>query len=128
MAKIIVVDDEPTHLDFVATILERAGHDVVAIGNGADCLERIEANAFDVMVADIFMPDLDGLRLLAAMRARGSRIPVIGMTGGMKGVVAPFADIMSRMGARSVLTKPFSGDELLRAVQASLTDGPDREG
>ena len=127
MAKIIVVDDEPTHQELVATILERAGHDVVAVSNGADCLRLLEAESIDLVVADIFMPDLDGLQLLAVMRAHGSRVPVIGMTGGMRGVVAPFTDIMSRMGASSVLTKPFSGEELVRAAQSSLKNGPDRE-
>ena len=119
MARIIVADDEPTHLELVATILERAGHEVVAVSTGHGCLHQLKADGVDLLVIDIFMPDLDGLQLMAAIRARGSRIPVIGMTGGMNGQVTPFLDIMLRLGACSVLTKPFSGDELLRAVQSS---------
>jgi CheY-like chemotaxis protein len=120
MAKIIVADDEPTHLDMVATILERAGHEVVAVADGKACLNHLAQDDIDLVVTDIFMPDMDGFQLIAALRLRNNQIPVVGMTGGMRGRIAPFADILSRLGANSVLTKPFSSQELLEAVRSSL--------
>lgn len=127
MAKIIVVDDEPTHQEFVATILLRAGHSVIAVGDGNECLRQLEDSSSDLVVADIFMPHLDGIQMLSMMRAQGRKIPVIGMTGGMRGAISPFTDIMSRMGACAVLIKPFSGEDLLRAVQRSLEAQANRE-
>lgn len=123
MVKIVVADDEPTHLDLVATILERAGYEVIAVTSGYACLHQLHSNGIDLVVADIFMPDLDGLQIMAAMRNNGTRIPVIAMTGGMKGQLSSFTDIMSRLGAHSILTKPFSADDLLRAVQSSFNCG-----
>ena len=128
MVKIIVADDEPTHQEFVATILVRAGHSVISVANGKECLRQLEECSTDLVVADIFMPHLDGIQMLTMMRAQGRRIPVIGMTGGMRGVISPFTDIMSRMGACAVLIKPFSGEYLLRAVQRSLEPKANQEG
>jgi CheY-like chemotaxis protein len=82
MAKILVADDEPIHQEFVATILMRAGHSVIAVGNGVECLRQLDKTAVDIVVADIFMPHLDGIQMLAMMRAQGRRVPIIGMTGG----------------------------------------------
>jgi CheY-like chemotaxis protein len=123
MARIVVLDDEPIHLELVATILERAGHEVIALPNGLACLDLLTRDRIDLVVTDIFMPGLNGLQLMAQIRARGVRIPVIGMTGGMTGQIRPFVDTMSRLGAASVLTKPFSGVELLRAIQSSMREG-----
>lgn len=127
MVKIIVADDEPTHLELVATILERAGHDVIAVASGYACLHQLRSDGVDLVVADIFMPDLDGLQMMALMRNNGTRIPVIAMTGGMKGQLSSFTDIMSRLGARSILTKPFSAHDLLSAVQSSVSCGTVQE-
>jgi len=120
MAKIIVADDEPTHLDLVATILERAGHQVVAVTSGRDCLGQLSLGPVDLVISDIFMPGMDGFQLVAEISKRGLEVPVIGMTGGMRGHFEPFSDIMSRLGARLILAKPFSGEQLLQAVNQSL--------
>lgn len=125
MARIIVADDEPTHLELVSTILERAGHEVVAVAGGKACLHRLQEGGVDLVVTDVFMPSLDGFQLMAAIRDRGVALPVIGMTGGMRGHVTPFTDIMARLGACSVLTKPFSGEDLLAAVRSAMR--PDGE-
>ena len=126
MARIVVADDEPSHLDLVATILERAGHEVIAVSSGYACLHQLKSDGIELVVADIFMPDLDGLQMLAAMRNNGTRIPVIAMTGGMKGQFSSFTDIVSRLGACSILAKPFSADDLLRAVSSSVGSGEGR--
>jgi CheY-like chemotaxis protein len=124
MARIIVVDDEPTHLDLVSTILERAGHEVLAVTDGKACLSLLAESHVDLVVTDVFMPHLDGFQLMAAIHNQGDPFPVIGMTGGMRGHVKPFTDIMDRLGAVAVLTKPFSSDELLAAVRSSLKPSP----
>lgn len=120
MAKIVVADDEPTHLDLVATMLERAGHLVIPLGCGRDCLECLDKLRPDLLVSDIFMPGLDGFQLTAEIANRGLRVPVIAMTGGMRGQVQGFSDIISRLGAYAVLIKPFTADQLLRIVDQCL--------
>ena len=125
MARVILADDEPTHLELVTAILERAGHEVVAVGDGKACLDLLAKDSFHLVVTDIFMPNLDGFQLMAAIRAHGNPVPVIGMTGGMNGRVAPFTNVMSRLGAYSILTKPFSADQLLAAVRSALNSSAD---
>jgi CheY-like chemotaxis protein len=116
MVKIVVVDDDPIHLELVATILVRAGHDVVPVNNGNACLLKLDGKGVDLVVTDIFMPHMDGFRIMSEIRANGSGIPVIGMTGGMNGKLSVFTDIMAQLGACVVLTKPFAGADLLDAV------------
>lgn len=120
MARIIVADDEATHLEMVETMLQRAGHQVVAVANGQACLERLEAEGADLVVTDIFMPDADGFEFMVAALRRGIGVPVIGMTGGMRGEVGSFTNALQMLGASAVLVKPFSRDELLGAVNRSL--------
>lgn len=121
MAKIIVADDEPSHLDLVATILERAGHCVTAVASGRTCLDHLDAQPFDLVVSDIFMPGMDGIQLMTEIGRRGLSVPLIAMTGGMRGHFEPFSDIIARLGASSVLTKPFTADQLLSVVNRCLT-------
>jgi len=120
MAKIIVADDEPTHLDLVAAILERAGHDVVALESGRACLEHLGQHAADLVISDVFMPGMDGFQLMAELSNRGITVPLVAMTGGMRGHFEPFSAIMSRLGACAVVTKPFTAEQLMDVVNRCL--------
>lgn len=120
MAKIIVADDEPTHLDLVAAILERAGHDVVAVASGRACLDHLGQHAADLVISDVFMPGMDGFQLMAELSNRGITIPLVAMTGGMRGHFEPFSAIMTRLGAQAVVTKPFTAAQLMDVVNRCL--------
>lgn len=120
MAKIIVADDEPTHLDLVAAILERAGHDVVAVASGRACLDHLGQYAADLVISDVFMPGMDGFQLMAELTNRGIGIPLVAMTGGMRGHFEPFSAIMTRLGAQAVVTKPFTAEQLMDVVNRCL--------
>ena len=120
MVKIIVADDEPHHLDLVTTILTRDGHEVIGVQSGADCLDHLGREDFALLVVDAFMPGVDGFHVLAALNDRGYKLPVVGMTGGVKGRIKPFRDIMLRLGAGRVLAKPFTSADLRDAVNEAL--------
>lgn len=120
MAKIIVADDEPTHLDLVAAILERAGHDVVAVASGRACLDHLGQQPADLVISDVFMPGMDGFQLMAELSNRGIVIPLVAMTGGMRGHFEPFSAIMTRLGAQAVITKPFTAEQLMDVVNRCL--------
>lgn len=120
MAKIIVADDEPTHLDLVAAILERAGHDVVAVASGRACLDHLGQQPADLVISDVFMPGMDGFQLMAELTNRGIVIPLVAMTGGMRGHFEPFSAIMTRLGAQAVVTKPFTAEQLMDVVNRCL--------
>jgi CheY-like chemotaxis protein len=84
---LLVVDDDPSQLQYYASILRRAGYRVFAVGSGLEALTLLEKTYIDVVICDIRMPDVDGLELLKKLRAvrtfpQNSRIPIILFTAG----------------------------------------------
>ena len=112
---ILVVDDEPKLGKFVAQALELDRHQVIHETSGRGALRRLEERAFDVVVTDLRMPDVDGLAVLMAARARRPDPPeVIVMTafGTTDSAVAAM-----KAGAADYVTKPFAMDELRMRVR-----------
>src|SRR5215207_6165283 len=80
-ATVLIVDDDPAVLLETIRTVEHLGYRVVACGAGQDALEKLNQQAFDVMLTDVQMPGGGGLRLLRAVRDRDLDLPVILMTG-----------------------------------------------
>lgn len=132
MARILVVDDDPIHLELVQLMLERGGHTVVTAQNGRQCLSRLKdgTEPVDLVITDLFMPQMDGAELIVALRGRDRAdpaddpvrvpVPVIGMTGGYSLMIRPFTQTMLKLGSDAVLTKPFTEGELAAAVDRVL--------
>jgi signal transduction histidine kinase len=89
--------------------LENDGHAVTGVSNGLDALKQVEKEAFDILIADIKMPGMDGIALLAEVKAKSPDIEVIIVTG--FGSIESAVDAMKK-GACDYITKPFSLDEL----------------
>ncbi len=70
MAKVLLVDDEPTILRAYSALLLKAGYDVEKAADGAEALGRLRSQSFDVIVSDISMPRMSGLDFLRAVRER----------------------------------------------------------
>jgi two-component system response regulator MprA len=124
--RLLVVDDEPA----VRTSLERAllleGYEVELAADGAEALERIEAQPPDAVVLDILMPGLDGLAVCRRLRAHGSRLPVLMLTA-RDAVGDRVAGLDA--GADDYLVKPFALEELLARIRALLRrTAPDEGG
>lgn len=121
MARILVVDDLDDVRAPLRELLEAVGHHVTEAANGREAMRATEGERFDLVLADIFMPEQDGLSFLEELRGRDPDIPVIVMSGG--GPDAPLeravtlADIY---GANRVLFKPFENTELLQALDELL--------
>ena len=120
MTRILVVDDKEMMRDSVSTMLARKGHSVVTAANGELAMKKIEERAFDVVITDLQMPEMDGVALLQAIASRDESIPVILMTA--YGSVESAVDAM-KLGAYDYITKPFSGDELVATVERALEHG-----
>ena len=121
--RLLVVDDEPA----VRTSLERAlvleGYEVELAADGAEALERIEAQPPDAVVLDILMPRLDGLAVCRRLREQGSTLPVLMLTA-RDAVGDRVAGLDA--GADDYLVKPFALEELLARIRALLRrTGPD---
>ncbi|HEY4186234.1 MAG TPA: EAL domain-containing protein [Polyangia bacterium] len=116
-ARILVVDDEPLIARATERILSKAGHKVTVASGGRAAIEAARSSAFDVIVSDVAMPDMDGKALLRAVRASDLDVPFVFLTGR--------PDLQSAMeaieyGAFRYLTKPVSSDELLQVVNRAL--------
>jgi DNA-binding response OmpR family regulator len=121
-AEVLVVEDEVDVRRLVRVLLERAGHTVVEAANGLEALRRLEADAPDLIVLDVAMPELDGWQTLERIRDL-SDVPVLMLTA-RAGELDKVRGL--RSGADDYVTKPFGRQELLARVEALLrrTSGP----
>ena len=112
---VLVVEDDPRVARLVERALSEAGHRAETAPDGADGLTRAQTGAFDVVVLDVMLPELDGLTVCRTMRQQGVRTPVLLLTARdaipdrVRGLDA---------GADDYLVKPFALEELLARVRA----------
>jgi EAL domain-containing protein (putative c-di-GMP-specific phosphodiesterase class I) len=111
---VLLVDDDASQLRLFRRLLEDASFDVVVAANGKEAIEKIETNAFDVILSDILMQDIGGIDLLRAVRERDRDVPVLLMTGGPELMSAVKA---VEYGALRYMEKPFKPNELVNAVR-----------
>jgi two-component system OmpR family response regulator len=114
--RILIVDDDARLFELLASYLEPNGVVSVHAENGRRGLEALAASAFDAVLLDVMMPELDGLKTLQRIREK-SRVPVIMLTA--KGDETDRV-VGLEMGADDYLAKPFSPRELLARLRAVL--------
>ena len=114
MKKVLIVDDEPGLRQSLGLLLTDAGYAVTAEQNGRRALERATADAFDLVLCDVRMPEMDGLTFLRNYRQRGGSALVIVMSayGGEDAAIAAMKE-----GAYDYLTKPFRPDEVVLTLR-----------
>lgn len=114
--KIMIVDDEPKIVRFVAANLKSLDFETLTCQSGAEALEKAEEFDPDLILLDLMMPGMDGFDVLKRLRSYSS-VPVIMLTARSNG-----ADKVQglNLGADDYLTKPFSLDELFARVNAVL--------
>jgi DNA-binding response OmpR family regulator len=117
LAHILLVEDNDDLAFGLRATLEFEGHEVDMAGDGSTAGEALAATKPDLIVLDLTLPDTDGLTLLADLRTRGDRTPVLILTA--RGEEADVLMGFDR-GADDYVTKPFSTGELLARVRALL--------
>jgi two-component system OmpR family response regulator len=115
--RILVVDDEPSIVDSVATSLRYEGFDVEEATDGRRALEAAQERTPDLIVLDVMLPDLDGLEVTRRLRSDGLRVPVLFLTArdGLDDKVAGLT-----VGGDDYVTKPFALVEVIARVHAIL--------
>jgi len=122
MANILVVDDELGIRALLSEILSDEGHHVELAENAAAARARRAVMKPDLVLLDIWMPDVDGITLLKEWGAQGLlTMPVVMMSG--HGTIDTAAEAM-RHGALAFLEKPITLQKLLKAVESALTPAP----
>ena len=115
-AKVLVIDDSNTIRRSAEIFLRQGGHEVVLAEDGFDALSKVNDHRHDLIFCDILMPRLDGYQTCAIIKrnAKFANVPVI-MLSSKDGL---FDKARGRMvGSQDYLTKPFTKDQLLQAVE-----------
>jgi putative nucleotidyltransferase with HDIG domain len=115
--QILVVDDDPAIREVLAESLEECGYRCTTAGDGTEALGVFRAGAFHLLVSDIDMPRMDGVRLLREIKSISPETEVIMLTG----MVDLSTAIQSmRMGASDYLTKPFNLEQVRITVERAI--------
>jgi CheY-like chemotaxis protein len=121
---ILVVDDNRHHLDIIAALLEAGGHRVTACQSSAEALRILAERAFDLVVLDMVMPDINGFAVLRAMRAGGpnAQTPVFACTANY---LLARRELEGCFGVVEIIAKPIDAAQLLRAAAVIVPAGRD---
>ena len=115
MIRILIVEDEKPIAELIRLSLKKAGYACTCAGDGAEAADLLEVNAYDLVLLDVMLPQIDGFELMEYIRPTGT--PVIFITARdsvgdrVKGL---------RMGAEDYIVKPFEVLELLARVDVVL--------
>ena len=115
--RILVVDDEPSIVDAVATALRYEGYEVYEASTGREALDAVTRHEPDLVVLDWMLPDIEGIEVGRRMRARGFRTAVLFLTA--KDATENKVEAL-RAGGDDYVTKPFSLAEVVARTQAIL--------
>lgn len=129
MKRILVIDDEEMIRSFLRDLLVEEGYEVVTAGNGEEGLALFDAEPADLVITDIIMPVKDGLDTILELKKKAPELPVIAISAGGNIPKERYLAVAGYMKNTRTLAKPFTRDELIRAVKEHLvSDEPSAEG
>jgi len=122
--KVLVIDDEKVVLDSVNKILADEGYDVETNLSGREGLKEALNSDYDIVLTDIMMPDIGGMKVLRDIKRKKPSLPVVMITG--------YASVKSsvqamKLGAADYVEKPFTPDQLIKAVDTALETAASQE-
>jgi len=123
MSRVLVIDDDDAVRNAVKLILETNRYEVVAARNGHEGMAAA-SDDIDLVICDIFMPQMDGIETIRALRQLKPNLPLIAISGSMtrdaSGASPDYLSMAEKFGAVFQLQKPFRPNELLSAVREAL--------
>jgi CheY-like chemotaxis protein len=128
MSRILIVDDDSSVRDAMRLWLETNGHQIVESDSGPVALQAVKSDHFDLAIVDIYMPGMDGIETITALRRSAVGLPVIAISGvipqSTTARTPDFLAIAGKLGATATLAKPFRPKDLLNAVETCLAASP----
>ncbi len=118
MADIVVIDDEPRYRRLIAQVLTGAGHEVRQAGDGAEGLAMCLQRTPQLVITDIVMPRMEGIETILQLTRERPGIAVLAISGAEPASV--YLRAATTLGAAGSLSKPFTVDQLLTAVNELL--------
>ena len=120
--RILVVDDEAEARDAVCALLKTQGYATATAADGHSALAEVERHRPDLVLTDLFMPELDGIELIARLREIAPELPIVAMANRIRPYTVDYIEIATKLGAVAGLYKPFDEDRLLEILDGALLD------
>ncbi|MDW2980538.1 MAG: response regulator [Rhodanobacter sp.] len=119
MATILIIDDSPTDVRVFTTLLERAGHQVVAVSTAEEGIERVRADMPGLVIMDVIMPGMNGFQATRTLTRdpKTQNVPIVMITTKSMETDRVWG---LRQGARAFITKPVNEKELLACINELL--------
>ena len=122
--RVLIIEDDPSVGAAIQMVLDRGGFDTVHAPDADKGLQAFESSSFNLVIVDIFMPGMNGLKTIAEFRNRAPAVPVLAISGfRFRDSMDPGLDFLgmaAEVGATVCLRKPFTSEQLMTAVRASL--------
>jgi DNA-binding response OmpR family regulator len=118
---VVIIDDDPDHLDLLVTCLERAGVRAHGFTDSRAALYHLIDHPAALAVVDLYMPDLDGIEVVRRLQTSVPDLPLIGMTGARDTRSSVYLRSLRAFGARTCLRKPVDPQAFLAAVRAATS-------
>ncbi len=117
MSRILVADDDEFILELLEAALASAGHEVTTVSGGRAVLQRLRESSFDLVILDVVMPDQGGIETIIELRGSHPNQAIVVMTGRFPSNTDTLKSLTEKLGAKALLAKPFSTDQLLEIVR-----------
>jgi OmpR family response regulator RpaB len=116
---ILVVDDEAAYREVLAKMLTKVGYRVITAADGNEALTVLEHSQFNLIISDVFMPNLNGYALAARIRAKDPNVPIILISGYLSQDTAK--NLLG--GSTEYIAKPVNPELMIATVQRLMSSG-----
>ncbi|MBL7178351.1 MAG: response regulator [Desulfobacteraceae bacterium] len=120
MARILIIDDDPQILNMLGQTLEREGYEVIGAPDGKEGLRLYRENPTDLIIADLIMPEKEGIETIMELRRDFPDVKIIAISGGGRLDPEQYLSMAKSFGAQYTFAKPVAREELLNAVRELL--------
>ncbi len=119
-ARILLADDDEFVSGFMKTVLVNSGFEVILARDGKEALDLYDPVLIDLVLVDVFMPEMDGIELIRELRHANPEVRIVAITGDAQGKGMVYLSIAKQLGADAILMKPFKAPEFLEVVHGTL--------
>jgi CheY-like chemotaxis protein len=122
MKRILLIDDDNEVRNFLRSALECAGLQVLEADNGETGVKLFRHSLVDLVVTDIFMPEKEGIETIRDLRSEFPGLKILAISGGVSGLAPElYLKMAQKLGANSILEKPFTQKKFIESVLELLT-------
>lgn len=121
MAQILLIDDDNLLRGVLAKALGHVGHTVIQAADGQQGVELARAATLDLVITDLVMPVQEGVETILTLRREKPSLPIIAISGGVTNSQL-YLEIAGKVGAKRILAKPFTPQELAATIDEVLAE------